>query len=79
MSEKVEFTLLCKMQSRWIPHFLAMLKRMEYLGNIGSSRTVSLYADGDGDFQPEFICVSSLLSDIKPKKDERGNHFYDAG
>ena len=42
------------MNERWIPHFLAMLKQMEYLGNIGSSKNVVFYSDGDGDFRPKF-------------------------
>lgn len=49
-----KFRIECEMKDRWIPHFLAMLKYMEYLGNIGSSREVTLYADGDGDFRPKF-------------------------
>jgi len=30
-----------------------MFKYMEYLGNIGSSRMCSFYADGDGNFRPK--------------------------
>ena len=30
-----------------------MFKYMEYLGNVGSSRLCSFYADGDGDFRPK--------------------------
>ena len=31
-----------------------MFEYMEFLGHIGSSRTCSFYADGDGDFRPKF-------------------------
>ena len=30
-----------------------MFERMEYLGNIGSSRVCSFFADGDGSFRPK--------------------------
>ncbi len=39
---RVKFTIKCEMKDRWVPHFIAMLKRMERLGGIGSSRLVSL-------------------------------------
>jgi hypothetical protein len=49
-----EFTIKVKMENRWIPHFLGMLKAMQILGGIGSSRWIKFYADGDGDFRPKF-------------------------
>jgi hypothetical protein len=49
-----EFDIKCKMKARWVPHFLSMLAEMESLGNIGSSRVVSIFSDGDGDFRPKF-------------------------
>jgi hypothetical protein len=58
-----------------------MFKYMEYLGNIGSSRLCSFYADGDGDFRPKVsfeypeelpdvheisgIITSSMIQDAK--------------
>lgn len=74
-----KFTIECEMEGRWVPHFLAMLKHMEYLGNIGSSREVALYADGDGDFRPKFKWDESLPSEEKPIRDNDGNRVYDAG
>lgn len=73
-----KFTIEVEMPERWIPHFMSMLKYMEHLGNIGSSRNVTIYADGDGDFRPKFN------SDIKyetvhPENDIGGNRRYDAG
>ena len=79
MNDYTEFTIKVKMKNRWIPHFLSMLKYMEYLGNIGSSRKVTMYSDGDGDFQPKFEFDESLPSEIKPIKNENGNRTYDAG
>ena len=70
------------MESRWIPHFLAMLKRMEYLGNEGSSRYVGLYADWDGDFQPKFEIPfeEMIYKEIKPRREDKNeNQIYDAG
>ena len=66
------------MRTRWVRHFLGMLKYMEELGNMGSSRVVSLYADGDGDFKPKFTWdYEAALAE--PRKDEGGNRMYDAG
>lgn len=42
------------MRERWVPHFVSMLRRMESLGSLGSSRTVGIVSDGDGDFRPTF-------------------------
>lgn len=50
-----KFTIEVQMEERWIDYFMSMLNRMEYLGNLGASRTVSIYSDGDGDFRPKFI------------------------
>jgi len=67
------------MKARWVPHFLAMLKYMQFLGNIGSSRKVSLYADGDGDFRPKFKWSPALDCSKKPVQDINGDRLYDAG
>lgn len=53
MSE-VTFTITAKMEERWVNHFVNFLKRMEIDGAIGHSETLAFYADGDGDFRPEF-------------------------
>ena len=80
MKEDVtEFTIKCKMKTRWVPHFLAMLKYMQYLGDVGGSRHVSIYADGDGDFRPKFEWDDSLPSDARPSTEHSGNRVYDAG
>jgi hypothetical protein len=74
-----EFNIKVTMKDRWIPHFLAMLKYMEQLGNAGSSRTVSFFADGDGDFRPKFEWENELSSNAEPVRDRYGERFYDAG
>jgi len=82
MEEDVTFTLECTMKKRWVPHFLSMLNYMQYLGNIGSSRKVALYSDGDGDFRPKFKIDHLGLENFniaKPKEDNKGNRLYDAG
>jgi hypothetical protein len=66
------------MRERWIPYFLSMLRHMEYLGKIGSSRKVSIFSDGDGDFQPKFE-FNTDFEIKKPVKDDDGNRLYDAG
>lgn len=75
----MKFVIKVEMQDRWVSHFLAMLKYMEYLGGIGSSRKVSFFADGDGDFRPKFEWSGNLPSDAKPISDRDGSRFYDAG
>lgn len=52
--EKEKFTIQVEMNKRWVPYFLGMLKRMQRCGYLGMSRSVSFYADGDGDYRPEF-------------------------
>jgi len=75
----VKFTVECEMRERWVPHFLAMLKYMQKLGAQGSSRKVTFYSDGDGDFNPKFKWDASLPSDAKPRRSDDGDNFYDAG
>lgn len=79
MKDTKKFTIECEMKERWVPHFLAMLKYMQCLGSMGSSRMVSFYADGDGDFRPKFTWDSSLPSKADPIKDNDGDVTYDAG
>jgi hypothetical protein len=75
-----KFTIECEMNERWIPHFLSMLKYMQQLGGLGSSRQVAIYSDGDGDFRPKFTFDDELLTEVKkPVVDNKGNRTYDAG
>lgn len=77
--EKVDFVIKCSMRRRWIPHFLGMLRYMQHLGNWGSSREVTIYSDGDGDFRPKFEWDDSLPENGEPIKDDDGHRVYDAG
>ena len=77
-NEEVEFTIKCKMKKRWVNHFMSMLRYMEYLGNVGSSRRVSLYADGDGVFRPKFETKIEHKKE-EPIHDDYGHCLYDAG
>ena len=51
---KKTFTIACEMEERWVDHFMSMLHMMQSLGNLGSSRILGFYSDGDGDFRPKF-------------------------
>ena len=42
------------MNKRWVDQFCSMLKYMESCGNNGHSSITAFYADGDGDFHPNF-------------------------
>lgn len=53
MSKKT-FNIEVTMEERWVDYFCSMLKCMQSCGNLGCSRTVGFYADGDGDFRPQF-------------------------
>lgn len=75
----MKFTIECEMKERWVPHFLATLRYMERLGRMGSSRRVTLYSDGDGDFQPRFKWDDSLPENVQPREDNDGHRLYDAG
>ena len=79
LADETTIIITATMRSRWVPHFLAMLKYMERLGGLGSSRKVSFYSDGDGDFRPRFKWNESLPSDAAPVEDHGGDRFYDAG
>lgn len=79
MKDESTFTITCTMRARWVPHFLAMLKYMQQLGGQGSSRNVTLHADGDGDFRPKFQWADDLPADGKPILDCDGDRTYDAG
>lgn len=78
LSEKKEFVIRVRMEERWIPHFISMLKYMECCGKMGRTRKVSFVSDGDGDFRPEFD-FNEDIQEVLPKKDEDGNRIYDAG
>ena len=75
----MKFTIECEMGDRWVSHFLVMLKYMQRLGNLGRSRRVTFYADGDGDFRPKFMWNELLPDNAEPISDDNGNRFYDAG
>lgn len=74
------FDIKVTMKPRWVPHFLSMLKYMEQLGGLNSSRKVSFMADGNGDFRPRFEFPEELLPyRAEPVENEGGNKYYDAG
>lgn len=78
-AEETTFHLKITMRTRWVPHFLAMLKKMQQYGGMGCSRYVSIYSDGDGDFRPKFEWDDALPSEANPINDDNGNVTYDAG
>lgn len=79
MKDSVTFTVTCTMRARWVPYFLGMLQQMQRLGSLGSSRKVSIYADGDGDFRPKFSWQVGLPQAAEPDLDRHGNAHFDAG
>lgn len=75
---KKEFTIKVEMEERWINHFMSMLNHMESLGKMGSSETLALYADGDGDFRPEFE-ADVEWERVEPVAADDELSIYDAG
>lgn len=83
----MKFKIEVEMKDRWVPHFIGMLNKMQYLGSIGSSRCVCFYSDGDGDFNPRFTFIGeNLPSEAQPLDGEilkknpiKCDFFYDAG
>ena len=71
---KVTFTVTATMNQRWVNDFCSLLKWMEHCGSVGHSSFVGFYADGDGDFRPEF-------QDGIPEKEILGKPeiMFDAG
>ena len=69
------------MEERWIPSFCAMLNRMQRNGEIGHSEYVGIYADGDGDFRPNFIWSDKVDLDntIKINNPSGQMVMFDAG
>ncbi len=86
-NDDVTIDIKITMREHWLPHFLGMLHHMEYLGNVGSSRMVTLFSDGDGDFRPKFQWDGDL--EMAPAReeeantsfltDDRGHRWWDAG
>lgn len=74
----VTINIRANIPERWKNHFLSMLKEMEYLGHVGSSRKVSIFSDGDGDFNPEFE-FDCDYEKVDGTRDASDNVFYDAG
>ena len=73
-----KFSVTCEMPIRWVPQFLSMLAEMQTLGSVGSSRVVSIFADGDGDFRPKF--THHVKFDIVTAKIGEGDsRQFDAG
>lgn len=75
----MKFTITVEMNDRWVPHFLGTLKRQQLLGSLGSSRDVTIHADGDGDYRPKFEWGENLPEPAKPSKESNGNTWFDAG
>lgn len=78
-STEIEFTINIKIQKRWLPCFLSMLKLMEQYGSAGNSRRIVFFSDGDGDFRPMFTWPKILNANFAPIKNDKGDMFFDAG
>ena len=73
------FTITCTMNEKWIPHFLGVLRRMQILGEIGSSRNITLFSAGAGDFKPKFEWNTELPIPSSPTKQSGGDTIFNVG
>lgn len=64
--EIIRFTIHCTMKRKWASQLIGMLHHMQHLGSIGSTRLITFYSDGDGDFRPKFECEDSTIDIAKP-------------
>lgn len=86
MGDKVTIKIEATMSKRWVDDFCSMLEYMQSCGNMGHSCVVAFYADGDGDFRPEFKfdCEHTRKSGLWKHKGELSDDcvpevLFDAG
>lgn len=82
MADIKNFTIQVSMNERWVDDFCSFLKYMEHCGRIGHSSLVSFFADGDGDFRPEFqfdICYNTKEGIPGNKLASLPEFMWDAG
>ena len=79
--EVIEFSVKCRMPRRWAPQFISMLKALQYFKSINNfNRHVTLYAEGSGDFRPEFELTTPEHIPITPGNiDAFGRLTFDVG
>jgi hypothetical protein len=84
-NETVNLTVSMKVT---IPQALALKAMFEYwnqLSNLGSSREVAFYVDGDGNFHPQCKVTTDVelpeltdeLKKLPVKRDNNGSRLYD--
>ncbi len=76
--EIVEFDIHCKMNRAWANEFISFLAFMENCGELGCSRNIAMYADGDGDFRPKFSTEYKSIPKTPCQKAD-GTLIFDAG
>lgn len=74
-----ELVVKIKVKERWIPHIVGMFDLMHKLGAMGSSRWIHFFADGDGDFKPEFIYDRAVKSAEPAARLGETGFYFDAG
>ena len=83
---KTDFFIHARIEERWIPYFIAFLKKMQENGERGHSETLAFFSDGDGDFRPQFKFlvddeIEAASRTVTPKQvnPDWGMKLYDAG
>lgn len=81
MGKDITLHIEATMPERWASELLGMLNHMEKLGQVGVSRKIVFFSDGDGDFRPKFFFSSeSLMPDMSAGIGRiNGDVFFGAG
>lgn len=66
--DNVTISFNITVRKRWVPSLIGMFRAMQSFGNIGSSRMIGFYSDGDGDFRPKFEIEGTPLWDKENQK-----------
>ena len=85
MSERIKMTVEMEVTEPQALALQAMFKYWNYLGNVGGSREVTFYVDGDGNFKPrcsisfdnDILELTKEMEQISVVKDSGGNRTYD--
>lgn len=85
MNKTVNFTVLMKVNISQALALKAMFEYWNQLSNLGSSREVAFYVDGDGNFHPQCEVITDVelpeltdeLKKIIIRRDVNGSRLYD--
>lgn len=78
---KVNLNIDIEVEERWAKVLVGFFETLEALGKMGCSRTVGIFADGDGSFRPKFKISGPDIDGALPiqlKNNHKVEIFFDA-